>query len=100
MPLGERLDDCDAAPQLSAWREQDGSDFTRHQHTRPAGVTAGGPDSRPSPNVPYDHRLRGLPPQHCSLDEPISEVTNDICIGWTARSSPSPLLRAAASANP
>jgi endoglucanase len=74
-----------------------GTDFTRHQRTRqfahdrdpafpppPAGAICGGPNSRPSPDFPYDRRLIGLPPQCCYLDEPTSEVTNDICIRWNA----------------
>ena len=74
-----------------------GIDDTRHQRTRqfgqaldarlppvPPGALAGGANSRPSPDFPYDDRLRGLPPQCCYLDEPTSEVTNDICIRWNA----------------
>jgi endoglucanase len=74
-----------------------GTDFTHHQRTRqfahdrdpafpppPAGAICGGPNSRPSPDFPYDRRLIGLPPQCCYLDEPTSEVTNDICIRWNA----------------
>jgi endoglucanase len=74
-----------------------GTDYTRHQRTRqfghdidpafpaaPPGALAGGANSRPSPDFPYDSRLRGLPPQCCYLDEPTSEVTNDICIRWNA----------------
>jgi endoglucanase len=74
-----------------------GTDDTRHQRTRqfghdldptmpppPPGALAGGPNSRPSPDFPYDDRLVGLPPQQCYLDEPTSEVTNDICIRWNA----------------
>ena len=74
-----------------------GTDYSHHQRTRqfghdldptmpppPPGALAGGPNSRPSPDFPYDHRLVGLPPQQCYLDEPTSEVTNDICIRWNA----------------
>lgn len=35
-------------------------------------------------------RLVGLPPQCCYLDEPTSEVTNDVCVRWNA-----PLVRVA-----
>ena len=72
-----------------------GVDDTRHQRTRqfghdldprfpppPLGALAGGSNSKPHPNFPYDPRLVGLPPQCCYLDEPTSEVTNDICIRW------------------
>jgi endoglucanase len=45
---------------------------------------AGGANSRPHPDFPYDPRLIGLPPQCCYLDEPTSEVTNDICVRWNA----------------
>jgi endoglucanase len=74
-----------------------GVDSTRHQRTRqfghdldpslpppPPGAVAGGPNSRPAPDFPYDSRLVGLPPQCCYLDEPTSEVTNDVCIRWNA----------------
>jgi endoglucanase len=74
-----------------------GSDYTSHQRTRqfghdldpafpppPPGAIAGGANSRPSPAFPYDSRLLGLPPQCCYLDEPTSEVTNDVCIRWNA----------------
>ena len=74
-----------------------GTDATRHQRTRqfghdlvpafpppPPGALAGGPNSQPHPDFPYDARLDGLPPQCCYLDEPTSEVTNDICIRWNA----------------
>ena len=74
-----------------------GTDFTRHQRTRqfardldpsfpppPPGAVCGGPNSIPSPDFPYDSRLVGLPPQLCYLDEPTSEVTNDVCIRWNA----------------
>ncbi|HET9302374.1 MAG TPA: glycoside hydrolase family 9 protein [Propionibacteriaceae bacterium] len=74
-----------------------GTDYSCHQRTRqfghdldPAlppplqGVLAGGANSRPSPDFPYDSRLLGLPPQCCYLDEPTSEVTNDVCIRWNA----------------
>ena len=74
-----------------------GTDFTRHQRTRqfardldssfpppPPGALCGGPNSKPSPDFPYDARLIGLPPQLCYLDEPTSEVTNDVCIRWNA----------------
>jgi endoglucanase len=74
-----------------------GTDHTRHQRTRqfghdldpalpppPPGALAGGPNSVPSPDFPYDERLTGLPPQLCYLDEPTSEVTNDVCIRWNA----------------
>ncbi|MEU4396204.1 glycoside hydrolase family 9 protein [Kribbella sp. NPDC023855] len=72
-----------------------GIDDTRHQRTRqfghdldpafpppPPGALAGGANSQPSPDFPYDARLLGQPPQCCYLDEPTSEVTNDICIRW------------------
>jgi endoglucanase len=74
-----------------------GVDSTRHQRTRqfgrdldpsfpppPPGTVAGGPNSKPAPDFPYDSRLIGLPPQCCYLDEPNSEVTNDVCIRWNA----------------
>jgi endoglucanase len=74
-----------------------GTDYTCHQRTRqfgrdldpafpppPPGALAGGANSRPAPGFPYDHRLLGLPPQCCYLDEPTSEVTNDVCIRWNA----------------
>jgi endoglucanase len=74
-----------------------GVDDTRHQRTRqfghdldphfpppPPGALAGGANSRPHPDFGYDDRLRSLPPQCCYLDEPTSEVTNDICIRWNA----------------
>ena len=73
-----------------------GTDDTRHQRTRqfghdfepsmppsPPGALAGGADSRSHPDFPYDERLLGRAPQLCCLDEPTSEVTNDICIRWT-----------------
>ena len=74
-----------------------GTDYSRHQRTRqfghdldpalpppPPGALAGGANSRPAPDFPYDSRLLGLPPQCCYLDEPTSEVTNDVCIRWNA----------------
>jgi endoglucanase len=74
-----------------------GADYTCHQRTRqfghdldpalpppPPGALAGGANSQPAPDFPYDPRLLGLPPQCCYLDEPTSEVTNDICIRWNA----------------
>lgn len=74
-----------------------GTDDTRHQRTRqfghdldpdfpppPPGALAGGANSRPHPDFPYDDRLTGLAAQLCYLDEPTSEVTNDICIRWQA----------------
>lgn len=74
-----------------------GTDHSHHQRTRafghdldprlpppPAGALAGGANSIPAPDFPYDDRLRGLPPQLCYLDEPTSEVTNDVCIRWNA----------------
>jgi len=74
-----------------------GTDYTCHQRTRqfghdldpalpppPPGALAGGANSLPAPDFPYDPRLLGLPPQCCYLDEPTSEVTNDICIRWNA----------------
>jgi endoglucanase len=83
-----------------------GTDFSHHQRTRqfghdldptfpppPPGALAGGPNSRPHADFPYDPRLLGLPPQLCYLDEPTSEVTNDICIRWNA-----PLVYAASCA--
>jgi endoglucanase len=50
----------------------------------PPGAIAGGANSVPAPDFPYDPRLVGLPPQCCYLDEPTSEVTNDVCIRWNA----------------
>ena len=74
-----------------------GTDYTCHQRTRqfgqdldsafpppPPGALAGGANSQPAPDFPYDPRLLGLPPQCCYLDEPTSEVTNDVCIRWNA----------------
>jgi endoglucanase len=74
-----------------------GVDSTRHQRTRqfghdldpslpppPPGAIAGGANSKPAPDFPYDSRLIGLPPQCCYLDEPTSEVTNDVCVRWNA----------------
>ena len=74
-----------------------GTDYTCHQRTRqfghdldptfpppPPGALAGGANSLPAPDFPYDPRLLGLPPQCCYLDEPTSEVTNDVCIRWNA----------------
>jgi endoglucanase len=74
-----------------------GTDYSCHQRSRqfghdlnpafpppPPGALAGGANSRAAPDFPYDPRLRGLPPQCCYLDEPTSEVTNDICIRWNA----------------
>lgn len=74
-----------------------GTDHSRHQRTRqfghdldpalpppPPGALAGGANSRPAPDFPYDPRLVGLSPQCCYLDEPTSEVTNDVCIRWNA----------------
>jgi len=74
-----------------------GTDFSSHQRTRqfghdldhafpppPRGALAGGANSRPAPDFPCDSRLLGLPPQCCYLDEPTSEVTNDVCIRWNA----------------
>jgi endoglucanase len=74
-----------------------GTDYTCHQRTRqfghdldpafpppPSGAVAGGANSQPAPDFPYDPRLLGLPPQCCYLDEPTSEVTNDVCIRWNA----------------
>jgi endoglucanase len=74
-----------------------GTDHSRHQRTRqfghdldhtfpppPSGALAGGPNSRPHPDFPHDARLADLAPQLCYLDEPTSEVTNDICIRWNA----------------
>ncbi|GAA2731926.1 cellulase [Pedococcus aerophilus] len=74
-----------------------GVDDSRRQRTRlfgqaldpalpppPRGALAGGANSVPSPGFHYDDRLRGLPPQWCYLDEPTSEVTNDVCIRWNA----------------
>ena len=86
-----------------------GTDYSRHQRTRqfahdidpafpppPPGALAGGPNSRPHPDFPYDPRLLGLPPQLCYIDEatPYAEVTNDIDIRWNA-----PLVYAAACAH-
>ncbi|MDM0010803.1 glycoside hydrolase family 9 protein, partial [Variovorax sp. J22R203] len=50
---------------------------------RPVAL-AGGANSIPAPDFPYDDRSRGLPPQLCYLDEPTFEVTNDVCIRWNA----------------
>src|SRR4029450_12812313 len=63
----------------------------------PRGALAGGAKSRPRPGpshdsrllgvpppCPYHARLLGLPPQCCCLDEPTSEVTNDVCIRWNS----------------
>ena len=74
-----------------------GADHSHHQRTRqfghdldpampppPPGALAGGANSVPAPDFPYDTRLVGLPPQLCYLDEPTSEVTNDVCIRWNA----------------
>jgi endoglucanase len=74
-----------------------GVDFTHHQRTRqfghdldpalpppPDGAIAGGANSTPHPGFPYEPRLTGLPPQCSYLDEPTSEVTNDVCIRWNA----------------
>jgi endoglucanase len=74
-----------------------GTDFSSHQRTRqfghdldpafpppPRGALAGGANSRPALDFSYDPRLLGLPPQCCYLDEPTSEVTNDVCIRWNA----------------
>jgi endoglucanase len=74
-----------------------GTDYSSHQRTRqfghdldrafpppPPGALAGGANSRPPLDFPYDPRLLRLPPQCCYLDEPTSEVTNDICIRWNA----------------
>lgn len=74
-----------------------GIDYSCHQRTRqfghdldpalpppPRGALAGGANSRPAPDFPYDSRLLGLPPQCCYLDEPTSEVTNDVCIRWNS----------------
>ncbi len=66
-----------------------GTDFSRRQRTRqfptpPPGALAGGANSKPTPGFPSDPRLAGLPPQLCYLDEPTSEVTNDVCIRWNA----------------
>jgi endoglucanase len=74
-----------------------GIDDSHHQRVRmfahdldpafpppPPGALSGGANSRPHPDFEYDRRLVGLPPQQCYLDEPTSEVTNDICIRWNA----------------
>jgi len=74
-----------------------GTDHSHHQRTRqfghdldpampppPPGALAGGANSVPAPDFPYDPRLTGLAPQLCYLDEPTSEVTNDVCIRWNA----------------
>ena len=74
-----------------------GTDSSTHLRTRqfghdldpampppPPGAVVGGANSTPSPDFPYDPRLIGLPPQCCYLDEPTSEVTNDVCIRWNA----------------
>ncbi|MDQ0375518.1 glycoside hydrolase family 9 protein [Cellulomonas humilata] len=74
-----------------------GADHSHHQRTRqfghdldpampppPPGALAGGANSVPAPDFPYDTRLVGLPPQLCYLDEPTSEVTNDVCVRWNA----------------
>ena len=85
-----------------------GTDFTRRQRARhfaqaldpsfpppPPGAIAGGPTSKEHPGFPSDPRLAGLPPLRCYLDEPTSETTNDICIGWNA-----PLVRMAVVLSP
>jgi endoglucanase len=67
-----------------------GVDFSRRLRTRqfgdnpPPGALAGGANSKPTPGFPSDPRLAGLAPQLCYLDEPTSEVTNDVCIRWNA----------------
>lgn len=74
-----------------------GTDHSHHQRTRqfghdldpampppPPGALAGGANSVPAPDFPDDPRLAGLAPQLCYLDEPTSEVTNDVCIRWNA----------------
>jgi endoglucanase len=74
-----------------------GADPSRHLRTRqfghdldpslpppPPGIVAGGPCSTDNPGFPTDPRLPGLPPSLCYLDEPTSEVTNDMCIRWNA----------------
>ncbi|GIJ68389.1 glycoside hydrolase family 9 protein [Virgisporangium ochraceum] len=67
-----------------------GTDFSRRQRTRvfgstpPRGALAGGANSKPTPGFPSDPRLDGLPPQLRYLDEPTSEVTNDVCVRWNA----------------
>jgi endoglucanase len=74
-----------------------GVDFSHRQRTRqfaraldpaspppPPGALAGGANSVPASDFPYDPRLVGRPPQACYLDEPTSEVTNDVCIRWNA----------------
>jgi endoglucanase len=74
-----------------------GRDFSRRQRARhfahaldpsfpppPAGALAGGPASKTYPGFPSDTRLEGLPPQLRYVDEPTSEVTNDVCIRWNA----------------
>ena len=55
----------------------------RCRHPRPAPWPAARTPI-PAPDFPYDDRLVGLPPQQCYLDEPTSEVTNDVCIRWNA----------------
>jgi endoglucanase len=74
-----------------------GTEFAHHQRTRhfardldpsfplpPPGALAGGPNSKTYVGFPSDGRLQGLPPQLRYLDEPTSEVTNDICIRWNS----------------
>ena len=74
-----------------------GQDHSRHLRSRlfghdhdpsfpvaPHGAIAGGANSMPHPGFYGDPRLVGLPPQCCYLDEPTSEVTNDVCIRWNA----------------
>jgi endoglucanase len=74
-----------------------GTDYSCHQRTRqfghdldpalpppPRGALAGGANSRPAPDFLHDSRLLGLPAQCCYLDEPTSEVTNDVCIRWNS----------------
>lgn len=46
----------------------------------PDAANAGGAKSTPHPDFHNDPRLTGRPPKWNHLDEPTSEVTNDVCI--------------------